>query len=95
MLFRSYSKSLQRRIEQLVTNTLLEQQYKDLLNADHASLANMVARAEAALYNGSQESPNFYNEYFAEYNRVKTDINNVQAIINNIQAQQTPVVPIQ
>lgn len=90
-----YSKSLQRRIEQLVTNTLLEQQYIDLLNADHASLANMVARAEEALYNGAQESPNFYNEYFAEYNRVKTDINNVQAIINNIQAQQTPVAPIQ
>lgn len=77
-----YSKNLVGKIQPLLENEILDQQYKNLLNADLASINNMIARAENALYNGVQESDNFYVEYFDEYNRVKTDIQNIQGILS-------------
>lgn len=83
-----YAKSLVPKINTLLANTLLDEGNRALLTNDLASINNMIARAENALYNGVVESANFYGEYFAEYNRVKTDINNIQAALDNIAAQQ-------
>lgn len=79
-----YARNLIPKMQELLNNAVLEQQYKDLLNSDMASINNLIARAENALYNGTEESPDFYVNYFAEYNRVKTDIQNVQGILNNM-----------
>lgn len=82
-----YSRNLVRKIQGLLANTSLEQQYTDQLNADLASINNMISRAENALINGTAEGNNFYSEYFAEYNRVKTDINNIQSVLDSMAAQ--------
>lgn len=79
-----YAKNLLLQINELRQNTLLSEDYINLLNIDYASVENYVARAENALYNSIQESNEFYSEYFAEYNRVKGDLDNIRVIIDTL-----------
>lgn len=68
-------------INELKQNILIPVEYINILNLDYASASNYIARAEKAL-SGSKESSGFYNEYFAEYDRIKTDIQTVQNFLN-------------